>query len=124
MNYMNRSEAKLSNVRHRGLWRALLISVMTLLVLTAFPKPLVQGAKLDGIMYLVAVTQMKSDNANKDALDGAKKQQELVKREQNIHAQQERLETQKQFERDAQRFAEISANLKRISQELAKQNCK
>ena len=33
----------------------------------------VSGGAMDGIAYLVAVTQMKSRNANDDALDGATK---------------------------------------------------
>ena len=36
------------------------------------------GAGMDGISYLVAVTQMKANNANDAALQGAERQRELI----------------------------------------------
>jgi hypothetical protein len=48
--------------------------------------------KMDGIMYLVAVTQMKASNANDDALHGAEKQRELVKKQQTLRAVTQRFE--------------------------------
>src|SRR5262249_25663345 len=47
---------------------------------------------LDGINALIAVCQQKTNVANDNALEGAKKQQNLVKKEQAVHAQQSNLE--------------------------------
>jgi hypothetical protein len=47
---------------------------------------------VDGIQALINVSQTKVDNANDNALDGAKKQQGLVKEEQKAHAQESNLE--------------------------------
>ena len=98
-----------------------LFTAMTLLVLIAFPTQL--WAPYAGIDALIAVTQMKASNANDDALHAAKEQQALVKSANTEEEKKQRLETQKQFERDAQRFAEISADLKKIAAELKKHPC-
>jgi hypothetical protein len=42
----------------------------------------------DGINYLVGVTQLKASNANDDALKGAEKQRELVKKQQQLRGSQ------------------------------------
>jgi hypothetical protein len=48
----------------------------------------VSGSAMDGISYLVAVTQMKANNANDDALAGADKQRALVREKHSVrHAQ-------------------------------------
>jgi len=47
----------------------------------------------DGISYLVAVTQMKAANANDEALQGADKQRELVKKQQQLRGSQKNLES-------------------------------
>jgi hypothetical protein len=46
----------------------------------------------NGITMLTAVTQQKQDNANDNALSGAKKQSDLVKKEQQVHDQEQALE--------------------------------
>jgi hypothetical protein len=47
---------------------------------------------VDGINALIFVCQNKVDNANDNALQGAKKQSDLVKKEQMVHAQESNLE--------------------------------
>ena len=101
--------------------RNLSMVLLTLLVLIAFPSRL--WAPFAGIDALIAVAQQKAELANKDAMDGAQKQAALVKSEKTEEEKKQRLETQKQFERDAQRFAEISADLKKIAAELKKHPC-
>jgi len=41
---------------------------------------------MDGISYLVAVTQMKANNANDDALAGAESQRTMVREKHNLRA--------------------------------------
>lgn len=48
----------------------------------------------DGITRLIAVTQMKANNANDDALKGAEQQRGLVKQQQQLRDQQKNLEAQ------------------------------
>lgn len=45
----------------------------------------------DGISRLITVTQMKTENANQNAMDGADKQRDLVRKQQSLHAAQSRL---------------------------------
>ena len=45
----------------------------------------VSAAAMDGISYLVAVTQMKANNANDAAMAGADKQKALVHEQQRAH---------------------------------------
>lgn len=44
----------------------------------------VSAAAMDGISYLVAVTQMKANDANDDALAGADKQRVLVQEKHSL----------------------------------------
>ena len=39
-----------------------------------------------GINALIALTQMKADNANNNALDGANKQRRIVQQESSLHS--------------------------------------
>src|SRR5262245_58192725 len=58
---------------------------------------------MDGINALINVTGDKLNNANDNALNGAKKQSDLVKEEQKVHAQQTALQ-------DMMRDKDISYN--------------
>jgi len=44
----------------------------------------VSAAAMDGISYLIAVTQMKANNANDDAMAGADKQRSLVREKHSL----------------------------------------
>jgi hypothetical protein len=46
----------------------------------------------DGFNRLIAVAQMKVDNANQNAMDGADKQRELVRKQQELHAAKSKFE--------------------------------
>ncbi|HWX86459.1 MAG TPA: hypothetical protein VNZ48_22905 [Xanthobacteraceae bacterium] len=46
----------------------------------------VSAAGFAGIDALIAVTQMKVDNANNNALDGADKQRRIVQQESSLHS--------------------------------------
>ena len=52
---------------------------------------------LDGISYLISVTQMKSNNANDNALHGAEDQRAMVKSQEQLRQRQSRFE---EFVRD------------------------
>jgi hypothetical protein len=49
-------------------------------------------AGMDGISRLIAVTQMKSATANDDALTGAEKQSDLIKKQKQLRDSQKQLE--------------------------------
>lgn len=48
----------------------------------------------DGINRLIAVTQLKTQNANDEALNGADRQRELVKKQKQLRERQKSLESQ------------------------------
>jgi hypothetical protein len=64
------------------------LRVLALVTLALAPVSTVAHAGTDGINRLIAVTQLKADNANGDAMDGADKQRELVKKQKVLRAQQ------------------------------------
>lgn len=98
-----------------------LVMIATLAALMS-PTSAVLGADAAGIAALIQVAQTKVNNANAEAVKAANDQKKLVEKEKTVNAQ--RLELQHHFEADAKRFAEISADLKRISEQVAKLNCK
>ena len=49
-------------------------------------------AQSSGIQSLIAVAQMKAENANDEALEGANRQRDLVRQQQQIRANQRALE--------------------------------
>jgi len=81
-------------------------------------------AGLDGISYLVAVTQLKAQNANDEALQGATKQRELVKQMQTARERAREKAVLLQLEANARRNAEILASVKLLATELKRLDCK
>ena len=68
-----------------------LVKIIPALAL-ALTMPAAAFAATDGIQQLITVTQMKADNANEEALQGAEKQRELVAEQKRLRAQQRALE--------------------------------
>ena len=81
-------------------------------------------AGLDGISYLVHVTQMKAQNANDEALRGAEKQRELVKQMKATRESAREKAVLLQLEANARRNAEILGSVKLLATELKKLDCK
>jgi hypothetical protein len=67
-------------------------SLVALAVLTLASTAFEAHAGSDGISYLIAVTQIKADNANDAALGGAEKQRQLIKKQQQLRARQAALD--------------------------------
>lgn len=79
---------------------------------------------LDGISYLVSVTQLKAQNANDEALQGASKQRRLVKQMENNREKAREQTVLLQLEANARRNGEILASVKLLATELKKLDCK
>ena len=81
-------------------------------------------AGLDGINYLVTVTQMKAQNANDEALQGAEKQRKLVKQMESTRERTREKAVLLQLEANARQNGEILASVKLLATELKKLDCK
>jgi len=81
-------------------------------------------AGLDGINYLVHVTQMKAQTANDEALQGASKQRELVKQMESTREKTREKAVLLQLEANVRRNAEILGSVKLLATELKKLDCK
>ncbi len=111
---------------------ALVILVLVLSTLSSESKSsandLVTGvstfAGMDGIKYLVAVTQMKAQAANDQALQGAEKQRHLVAKQQTLRERAREKTVLQQLDANARRNAEILESVKLLATELKKLDCK
>jgi hypothetical protein len=71
-------------------------------------------ANIDGINYLIAVTQMKADQANEDAKRGADKQRDLVKAQKNVRERERALEMLRELEAIAASTNDVVEHVKAV----------
>lgn len=110
--------------------RPIQYSVIVLVACCLFTAGLfsLRGWAQQSIAYIEAVqnysqsAQTQTELGKQEATKAAEKQKELATKLSDKR-KEEALEAQKRFEADAQRFAELSADLKHIRAELAKNPC-
>lgn len=114
---MDHPEESMNRMSH-----ALAVGGATLLLCFSATQPAHSAS--NGINALVAVAQLKANQANEEALDAAGKQRAAVKaaKDPGNRARLQQLVTLN--EKHAKNYAKLSAQLKEIRARLEKSNCK
>ncbi len=78
----------------------------------------------NGINALIAATQLKVNQANEEALDGANKQRAALKAQKSARNRKQIKQLLKLNEKHAKNYAKISRQLREVQARLKKTNCK